>query len=359
MINWSYYFIIVGAISALFTLGIGYVLSLTMQFMQDKPKPQTFKIHSTNTSRFGGIGIFIAFIIIVMAALEIACPFRLYNKETVLIDIFAGVHLYIASAIILASGLIKDMNRSANTLLMIMLQIVGIVYFIMSFGFLTPNNSTASNMLIIVYCIFILTNIHAINIIDGINGNAGFTCLILFVSLCFVACKLEANFLIFASSLMVGILIVFLCFNYPYGKIFLGDSGSFLLGFIIGALVIIGIKYYRLDVLYILSLLIYPCCEIVTSIWTRWKMITNYSLYELLLHICEPNNYHLHFFLYARFGNRAAAILAVTYCFFAILSSLYYDKKAVLIANIFIFCILYSIAFLIFRTKNKYLYIKT
>ncbi|STQ85392.1 undecaprenyl/decaprenyl-phosphate alpha-N-acetylglucosaminyl 1-phosphate transferase [Helicobacter muridarum] len=359
-IIWAYYFVGIGALFSVFVFSVGYMLSSTMRFMQDKVKANTFKIHTKSTSRFGGTGIFISFIIVVMAALEITYQTNSKSAETTLTDIFAGIHLYNSTAIVLASGLIKDINREINTLLMIIVQIIGIMYFVVSFGFLMPDDFTINNAIIVLlYCIFIFINISAINIIDGINGNAGFISLMIFISLCFVSSKSEANFLIFASALMIGIIIIFLCFNYPYSKIFLGDSGSFLLGFVIGALLIIGIKYYKLDICYAISILIYPLCEVVASIVTRWKTNNNSSIYELLLHLCEPNNYHLHFFLYARFGNGASILIAIIYCFFIILSSMCYKDRAILIASSIAFCILYIILFLILRTKNKYLYLNT
>ncbi|RDU60210.1 MraY family glycosyltransferase, partial [Helicobacter sp. MIT 14-3879] len=292
MVDWAYYFIGMGAICALLTLSVSYILSLTMRFMQDKPKTHAFKIHTISTSRCGGIGIFIAFIVVVMASFEITHTSDLTGVQAdIITDVLAGIHFYIACAVLLISGLLKDTNKDTNILFVTTVQVIGTIYFIVSFGFLIKSDSV--NILsIMCYFTFLLFSINSINIIDGVNGNAGFICLLNFLSLCFVACKLEANFIIFASSLMIGISGVFLCFNYPYGKIFLGDSGSFLLGFVIGALLILGIQYYDLSVFYALTLLIYPLCEVLTSIWSRFRRVTSFSVYEFLLHLYEPNNYH-------------------------------------------------------------------
>jgi len=73
--------------------------------------------------------------------------------------------------------------------------------------------------------------VNAINIIDGFNGIvSGFSGFML-LAIAFVSFQLEDVFLFNASLAMLGALLGFLFWNYPRGKIFLGDGGSYLIGF--------------------------------------------------------------------------------------------------------------------------------
>jgi len=80
-----------------------------------------------------------------------------------------------------------------------------------------------------------LTNL--INLIDGIDGLAGGIALML---LSLLACFGFANdpFALLLTVGVAGAVVAFLWFNFPPAKIYLGDGGAYLLGFLIGALTI-------------------------------------------------------------------------------------------------------------------------
>ncbi len=85
-----------------------------------------------------------------------------------------------------------------------------------------------------------LVLMNSINLIDGLDGLASgiamITCLILMVFSFF-----SKNFLVFINSFFLFIsLAAFLRFNYPPAKIFMGDSGSLFIGFILSSLSIAG-----------------------------------------------------------------------------------------------------------------------
>jgi UDP-N-acetylmuramyl pentapeptide phosphotransferase/UDP-N-acetylglucosamine-1-phosphate transferase len=96
----------------------------------------------------------------------------------------------------------------------------------------------------IVGCIFV-TN--AFNLIDGIDGLAGSISVLCTAALgCFLAMQgnIGAAFMSFA---MMGSLIGFLRYNIPPARIFMGDSGSLVIGFTISILCITFINSYNAD----------------------------------------------------------------------------------------------------------------
>jgi len=82
--------------------------------------------------------------------------------------------------------------------------------------------------------------INAINLIDGLDGLAAgitvFSCLILLIFSFF-----NKNFFVFINCNFIIInLIIFLLFNFPHAKLFMGDTGSLFIGFLLASLSIGG-----------------------------------------------------------------------------------------------------------------------
>lgn len=78
-----------------------------------------------------------------------------------------------------------------------------------------------------------MTNL--INLIDGIDGLAGGISIMLMLLLAYVGGNAHP-FLCVIALAMAGALVGFLRYNFPPAKIYLGDGGAYMLGFLIGAL---------------------------------------------------------------------------------------------------------------------------
>jgi UDP-N-acetylmuramyl pentapeptide phosphotransferase/UDP-N-acetylglucosamine-1-phosphate transferase len=91
---------------------------------------------------------------------------------------------------------------------------------------------------LLAYCgivLIFLTIINAFNFIDGIDGLAATIAIVIFsiFSLIFYACHLYFYFLISLST--IGMLLAYLYYNFSTTrKIFMGDTGSLIIGFLIG-----------------------------------------------------------------------------------------------------------------------------
>jgi hypothetical protein len=79
-----------------------------------------------------------------------------------------------------------------------------------------------------------MTNL--INLIDGVDGLAGGIALMLMVLLAVVGGN--SGIVPFVAAGMVGALLGFLRYNFPPARIYLGDGGAFMLGFLVGCLTI-------------------------------------------------------------------------------------------------------------------------
>ncbi len=123
--------------------------------------------------------------------------------------------------------------------------------------------------------IWFLVVINAINIIDGLDGLAVgivfFTALVLII-----LGNLKGFFNLSLISLVIaGSLLAFLKYNFYPAKIFMGDTGSLLLGINIAAISIIGIGEFKrftvMTMLIPISALIIPLSDFIFAIVRRIK----------------------------------------------------------------------------------------
>ena len=88
-------------------------------------------------------------------------------------------------------------------------------------------------MFLIIY--FWVYTINIINFTDGVDGFLGVNALTFFTSI-FLYFEFINNkgFIYYTSLIMIPLLLAYLCFNKPHAKVFMGDTGSVFIGFLIG-----------------------------------------------------------------------------------------------------------------------------
>ena len=133
-----------------------------------------------------------------------------------------------------ALGLIDD-RRSLNPWLKLVVQVV--VATIMAIWFDVRLLSLLGMWpSVIVTVIWIVVVINAINFMDNMDGLAAGVSAIA-ATLFMAACIVNQQWFIAATlALLVGGLAGFLVFNFPPAKIFMGDGGSFVVGFLLAVL---------------------------------------------------------------------------------------------------------------------------
>jgi len=103
---------------------------------------------------------------------------------------------------------------------------------------------------------FMIFIINAFNLIDGIDGLAGMLGMVIFsiFSIFFYYLQLDLYFLL--SVVIVGFLFAFLRYNFAKkNKIFMGDTGSMIIGFLIGLMTL---RFLALDTNQFLNIHIQP-----------------------------------------------------------------------------------------------------
>ena len=118
-----------------------------------------------------------------------------------------------------------------------------------------------------IFAVVGLTN--ALNLIDGLDGLAGTISIIILSSLWFIGYQNNDTLLMGVPTLLVPALLAFLVFNWNPAKVFMGDSGSLTLGFVISILSIKALDYVNPVV--VLYLLAFPLIDTIVIMSRRKK----------------------------------------------------------------------------------------
>jgi UDP-GlcNAc:undecaprenyl-phosphate GlcNAc-1-phosphate transferase len=84
---------------------------------------------------------------------------------------------------------------------------------------------------------------NALNLIDGLDGLAGTIALIMLFTFLTIGINYNDPLITNLSASFITVVVAFLIFNWYPAKIFMGDSGSLTLGFVIALLSILSMKY--------------------------------------------------------------------------------------------------------------------
>jgi len=134
---------------------------------------------------------------------------------------------------------------------------------------------------------------NAVNIIDGFNGLASGTVVIIFVGLAFINLQLADVELARICVLFAAITFGFFVVNWPWGKLFLGDGGAYFLGFAIAwTSVLMMARHPEISAWALLVACAYPILEVGFSVWRRKKRHLNAG---------DPDRLHLHSLVKRRF----------------------------------------------------------
>jgi UDP-N-acetylmuramyl pentapeptide phosphotransferase/UDP-N-acetylglucosamine-1-phosphate transferase len=134
---------------------------------------------------------------------------------------------------------------------------------------------------------------NAINIIDGFHGLAASAVIIMSGALGFLAWQCDDALVTQLAVLCAGATAGFLLVNYPRGRLFVGDGGAYLLGFLVSeTAVLLLIRNPSINAWQVLAICSYPIIEVMVSIYRR-KFIRKSN-------VGSADRLHLHSLIYRR-----------------------------------------------------------
>ena len=237
-INFYFLFFLLSFLIAFFLVKFSNKLFSGLLIDKDFSKPQAF--HKKAIARLGG------FIIMLLFGIFILSYFSILN-------IFLTDYLTLAF-LFFTLGFLDDLKIKIDPNIRLVLMLLILIFFINFFsieinraGLAFLNYWLENNIFqvfFVILCFLFIVN--GSNLVDGFNGLLAIHFLI--INIIYLLINLDNQNLNLAMILSGQIIIVlsFLFFNFPKSQIFLGDSGSYLLG---SLLALNTIKTYELNIL--------------------------------------------------------------------------------------------------------------
>ncbi len=333
--------LVVNGHSVFYIILVPFVTSLILTFLVKKIAkhinamdiPNERKVHKKPIPRLGGLAVFAAFLL----------GYILYgNISTQMISILIG------GFVIILTGIVDDINSVParykflfQTIAAAIVVFYGKLYFnnltILGLTLIFP---TWINMLLSVF--FIVAIINAINLIDGLDGLSSGISSIYFLTIAILGFTLNSlgGLDVILSLIMLGSTLGFLVHNFPPAKIFIGDTGSMFLGFMISVIALLGYKVATITSIIIpLIILFIPIFDTILAIVRR--IIKRES-------IGHPDKEHFHHQLLKMTSSPTKTILIIYLIniIFAAISILYVlgdDKIAISLYVIMMIFFLYIV----------------
>jgi len=298
--------------------------------------PNARKVHKVPVPRLGGLGIYMGFLL----------GYILFGTMSIRMNA-----ILIGSFIIIVTGIVDDIKPiPAKVKFLFQMLAASVVAF---YGQILLKDLSAFGFYIefgvfsyIITIFFIVGIINCINLIDGLDGLAAGLSSIYFITIGIVILGWTHTFDLDAmlTFIMLGSTLGFLCHNFNPAKIFMGDSGSMFLGYIIAVIALLGFKNVTL------TTFLAPICLLAIPI-----MDTLFAILRRLINkkpIDEPDREHLHHqLLNLNLSHRnTVLVIYLVDILFAVAMLLYmlYDR----VVGIIIYAILFIVV-LIFVMKTN------
>lgn len=319
------------------------------------------KYHSQPTPRIGGLALALG-LLTAWGALTVIGPEHPLNAIGLLM--LAGLPAF-------AGGIVEDLTKKVGVLERLILTMLSaaMAAWLLD-AILTKMEIPLLGQALtwmpfaVAFTVFAVGGVaNAINIIDGYNGLAPGYSLITLAAIAWVAASVGDSLMLFSALAMAGAVVGFFSWNWPRGRIFLGDGGAYLLGFWLAELCVLLVVrnpdhvYARLC----LALMIYPVFETIFSIYRR-KLLQKQSP-------GQPDNMHFHQLVYknlalklspsqdpdelTRRNSAVAPRFWLITGLFALATLFFWDRPGGLVAVTLTFCMAYVWGYFHLLSKTK------
>ena len=257
--------------------------------------PNERKVHTKPMPRLGGLAIFLGFLL----------GYMLFCTPTPQM-----LSILIGSFIIILVGIVDDINP-INPLPKFLAQVIaGIV--VVYYGNIILQDFSAYGIYMNfgifarpITIFFIVAIINCMNFIDGLDGLAGGIATIFFITISVIISIMGIYNGLDASLtlVMIGATLGFLVYNFHPAKIFMGDSGSMFLGYMVAVISLLGFKNVTLTS-FIVPVLIFaiPILDTLFAILRRLLKGESPS---------KADKEHLHHQILKMSGNQVKTVLII------------------------------------------------
>ena len=206
-------------------------------------KPDRFrKVHGREVPLLGGVAIYIAFatpIVALCLFYRNAVSDLLYAHPAELLTLMGG------GAVALGLGVLDDVRDLPVRWKLLLQTVAACIAFAGGCSIKAISNPFGEPLVLGLWSfpvtlLWFLGCMNAVNLLDGLDGLAAGVCLFATITLFLVSVFFGNVMSMLLMACLSGAILGFLLFNFHPASIFLGDSGSILLGFLVGALSLLG-----------------------------------------------------------------------------------------------------------------------
>jgi len=312
--------------------------------------PDDRSSHTAPVPTFGGVIFYVSYIVILFFAQNL-------DVNHVSVTLLASI------SVLFFTGLLDDF-RNLSPKIKFLFQIIGVAILMFQpdfrivslHGFLGVYEipmaiSVAGSMF------FLLALINAFNLIDGIDGLSGITGIIIASFYSFMLFNLGYYFYLSISLATIGTLLAFLRFNFSIKrKIFMGDTGSLVIGLVLGLLTLklmaVGdaahnsLSFNRSQLpLFLAGVLFIPTLDTIRVMLLRFTR--GVSMFK-------PDRNHIHHILIDFGFSHRKASFCIGFINFMVASIMFYvTQQFTIVISLLILISMFFIAFAVLFLMNK------
>ncbi|WP_077706364.1 glycosyltransferase family 4 protein [Virgibacillus dokdonensis] len=240
-------------------------------------EPNNRKVHEKIMPRLGGLAIYVGFLL----------GFLIFIPET--------IHYWpimLGATVIVFVGILDDLFQKSAKFKFIMQIIAAVVPVVSGFkiDFITlpfTDRIEFGFFAVPITILWIVAITNAINLIDGLDGLAAGIAAIAFLTISGLAVSMGNLPIALISLMMFGSTVGFLLFNFYPAKIFMGDTGSLFLGYMISVIAVTGL-FKNVALFSLLVPIIILAIPILDTVFAVIRRIIHKKP------ISAPDKFHLH-----------------------------------------------------------------
>ncbi len=245
------------------------------------------KLHTQPTPRIGGVAIVLGLV----AAWLLAEP---KVKSILGSMLLAGIPAF-------AFGLLEDVTKKVSVLARLLATMLsGVLAWwltgvsMQDTGVMPLDWLLSYTLAAVLFTAFAVGGVaNAINIIDGFNGLAAGAVAIMLGAIGLIALNVNDPNLAMVCFLCAAVTLGFGAINWPMGKLFLGDGGAYLLGFVLAWMaVMLPMRNEGINAWATIMVCAYPVLEVGFSVRRRRNRVGH--------HPGQPDKVHLHHLIHRR-----------------------------------------------------------
>lgn len=311
--------------------------------------PDDRKVHSEVIPNLGGIGIFAG----LLFSIILWSPFQYLGDLQYMLAAFIIVFLIGAKDDIEPISPYKKFGAELfAAIIIVFFANIRITSFYGIFGI-----EQIPYVLSIIFTIFvIIAIINAFNLVDGVNGLAGSIGVITAFTFGFWFYKVDRIELAVVAFAMIGAIVAFLNYNITPAKIFMGDTGSLLLGLISSVLAISFLEYnneVKNTPFYINSGPVFTMAVLVIPIFDTIRVMISRVFRKRSPFFPDRNHLH-HLLLDLGFNHmQVTFILVITNLVFILVAFYLKYININLLLILLVLLALFSVTVVLFFSENK------